>query len=92
MFNITLIWLKNWKNLGAQIIAIKDMAGLLKPQGAYRLISELKGRPRIYQFISIPTILAAMGSSLIQRLLKRGVDIVDVAMSAMSGATSPDQV
>ena len=63
---------KELENLGAQIIAIKDMAGLLKPQVAYRLISELKA-PRIYQFISIPTILVAMGSSLIQRLLKRAL-------------------
>ena len=33
---------KELESLGAHIIAIKDMAGLLKPQAAYRLISELK--------------------------------------------------
>ena len=33
---------KELEQLGAHIIAIKDMAGLLKPQAAYRLISELK--------------------------------------------------
>ncbi|MCQ5069303.1 hypothetical protein NE681_18130, partial [Faecalibacillus intestinalis] len=29
---------------GAQIIGIKDMAGLLKPQAAYELIGELKSK------------------------------------------------
>lgn len=33
---------KEMKNAGANIIAIKDMAGLLKPEAAYALISALK--------------------------------------------------
>src|SRR5699024_9396055 len=33
---------KELEKLGAHIIAIKDMSGILRPQGAYRLISELK--------------------------------------------------
>ena len=33
---------KSLKLQGAHILGIKDMAGLLKPEAAYRLISELK--------------------------------------------------
>ena len=33
---------KELEAAGAHILAIKDMAGLLKPEAAYRLISELK--------------------------------------------------
>ena len=33
---------KELETQGAHILGIKDMAGLLKPEAAYRLISELK--------------------------------------------------
>jgi pyruvate carboxylase len=78
---------KELQNLGAHIIAIKDMAGLLKPQAAYRLISELKDT------IDVPIHLHThdtSGNGIItySAATKAGVDIVDVAMSAVSGATS----
>lgn len=78
---------KELENLGAHIIAIKDMAGLLKPQAAYRLISELKDS------VSVPIHLHThdtSGNGIItySAATKAGVDIVDVAMSSMSGATS----
>ncbi|EHG29147.1 hypothetical protein HMPREF9478_01343 [Enterococcus saccharolyticus 30_1] len=78
---------KELQNLGAHIIAIKDMAGLLKPQAAYRLISELKAS------IDVPIHLHThdtSGNGIItySAATKAGVDIVDVAMSAVSGATS----
>ena len=78
---------KELQNLGAHIIAIKDMAGLLKPQAAYRLISELKDT------IDVPIHLHThdtSGNGIItySAATKAGVDIVDVAMSAISGATS----
>jgi pyruvate carboxylase len=78
---------KELEQLGAHIIAIKDMAGLLKPQAAYRLISELKAT------IDLPIHLHThdtSGNGIItySAATKAGVDIVDVATSAMSGATS----
>jgi pyruvate carboxylase len=78
---------KELKRLGAHIIAIKDMAGLLKPQAAYRLISELKDT------VDVPIHLHThdtSGNGIItySAATKAGVDIVDVAMSAMSGNTS----
>ncbi|WP_165006122.1 MULTISPECIES: pyruvate carboxylase [unclassified Enterococcus] len=78
---------KELEQLGAHIIAIKDMAGLLKPQAAYRLISELK------ETTDLPIHLHThdtSGNGIItySAATKAGVDIVDVAMSAMSGNTS----
>lgn len=78
---------KELEQLGAHIIAIKDMAGLLKPQAAYRLISELK------ETTDLPIHLHThdtSGNGIItySAATKAGVDIVDVAMSAMSSSTS----
>ncbi|WP_033257541.1 pyruvate carboxylase [Carnobacterium maltaromaticum] len=72
---------------GAHIIALKDMAGLLMPQAAYRLISELKAT------VDVPIHLhthdtSGNGIFTYASAVKAGVDIVDVAMSAISGATS----
>jgi pyruvate carboxylase len=72
---------------GAHILAIKDMAGLLKPQAAYRLISELKDT------VSLPIHLhthdtSGNGIYTYARAVEAGVDIVDTALSTMSGLTS----
>ncbi len=63
------------------------MAGLLKPQASYRLISELKAA------IDLPIHLHThdtSGNGIItySAAVTAGVDIVDVAMSAMSSHTS----
>lgn len=78
---------KELENLGAHIIAIKDMAGLLKPQAAYRLISELKAT------VDVPIHLHThdtSGNGIItySAATQAGVDIVDVATSALSSSTS----
>ncbi|WP_018662933.1 pyruvate carboxylase [Heyndrickxia acidiproducens] len=72
---------------GAHILAIKDMAGLLKPQAAYRLISELK------ESVDIPIHLhthdtSGNGVMTYVKAVEAGVDIVDVAVSSMAGLTS----
>ncbi len=72
---------------GAHILAIKDMAGLLKPMSAYHLISNLK------EAIDIPIHLHTHDTSSIQsttymKAIEAGVDIIDVAISSMSGLTS----
>ncbi|GAF24271.1 pyruvate carboxyl transferase [Bacillus sp. JCM 19047] len=72
---------------GAHILAIKDMAGLLKPEAAYQLVSELKGT------IDIPIHLhmhdtSGNGVFSYARAVEAGVDIVDVAVSSMAGLTS----
>ena len=72
---------------GANILAIKDMAGLLKPYATGILISELK------KVVDIPIHLHTHDTSSIQnasylKAIEAGVDVVDVALSSLSGLTS----
>ncbi|MDZ5470650.1 pyruvate carboxylase [Bacillus sp. 31A1R] len=78
---------KELEQQGAHILCIKDMAGLLKPQSAYKLISELK------ETIDIPIHLhthdtSGNGIYTYAKAIDAGVDIVDVALSTMAGLTS----
>ncbi|RJS62073.1 pyruvate carboxylase [Bacillus sp. PK3_68] len=78
---------KELENQGAHILGIKDMAGLLKPQSAYRLISELKAT------VDLPIHLhthdtSGNGIYMYAKAIEAGVDIVDVAVSTMAGLTS----
>ena len=72
---------------GAHILAIKDMAGLLKPLAAERLV------PALREALDIPIHLHTHDTSANQattylKAVEAGVDIVDVALSSMSGLTS----
>lgn len=72
---------------GADIIAIKDMAGLLRAPSAKLLISEL--RKRIDAPIHLHTHDTAGGQiGTYLAAAEAGVNIVDCAFSAMSGVTS----
>lgn len=75
------------EKMGAHIIAIKDMAGLLKPQAAYRLISELKATTDLPIHLHTHD-TSGNGIITYSAATKAGVDIVDVATSAVSGSTS----
>ncbi|BBN98548.1 pyruvate carboxylase [Sporolactobacillus terrae] len=82
---------KELENAGAHILGIKDMAGLLKPEAAYRLIAELKDT------VDIPIHLhthdtSGNGIYTYVRAIEAGVDIVDVAIEAMAGMTSQPSV
>jgi len=75
------------EDAGAHILAIKDMAGLLKPYAAEILVAKLK------EHLSIPIHLHTHDTSSIQaatylKSAEAGVDIVDVALASMSGLTS----
>jgi pyruvate carboxylase len=75
------------EDAGAHMLAIKDMAGLLKPYAAEKLITELKRK------IDIPIHLHTHDTSSIQsstylKAIEAGVDVVDVALASMSGLTS----
>ncbi len=72
---------------GAHLLAIKDMAGLLKPAAASLLVSTLR------EHISIPIHLHTHDTPGIQaatylQAIEAGVDVVDVAIASMSGLTS----
>jgi pyruvate carboxylase len=78
---------KRLEDAGAHILAIKDMAGLLKPMQAGILVSELK------KAIDIPIHLHTHDTSSIQsatylKAIEAGVDVIDVALASMSGLTS----
>lgn len=72
---------------GAHILAIKDMAGLLKPEAAYRLVSELKSATDLpIHLHSHDT--SGNGILMYAKAIEAGVDIVDTAIGAMAGLTS----
>ena len=78
---------KDIENAGAHILAIKDMAGLLKPYAATELITALKDT------VKIPIHLHTHDTSSLQpatylKAIEAGVDVVDVALGSVSGLTS----
>jgi pyruvate carboxylase len=78
---------KDIENAGAHILGVKDMAGLLKPNAAFELISTLKSE------INIPIHLHTHDTSSVQAAMylkaaEAGVDAIDVALGGLSGLTS----
>ena len=75
------------ESAGAHVLGLKDMAGLLKPVAADRLIRALKDEIDIpIHFHTHDTSGAAI--STIMAAAMAGVDCVDAAMDALSGNTS----
>jgi pyruvate carboxylase len=73
--------------MGAHILAIKDMAGLLKPFAAFKLVKALKAE------VGIPVHLhthdtSGNGGATLLMACQAGVDIVDAALSSISGLTA----
>lgn len=78
---------KQLESAGAHLIAIKDMAGLLKPLAAEELITALR------ETVDLPIHLHTHDTSGIQsatylKAIDAGVDVVDVAINSLSGLTS----
>ena len=74
---------KSMEDIGIDSIAIKDMAGILKPNDAYQLISKLK------EELSIPIHMqthATTGMSTATNLkaIEAGIDNIDTSISSMS--------
>ena len=75
------------ESAGVHILAIKDMAGLLKPAAAKKLIETLKSE------VGLPIHLhthdtSGASAATIMAAVAAGVDVVDAAMDALSGTTS----
>lgn len=75
------------EDAGAHMLAVKDMAGLLKPYAAAQLIPALKAA------VSIPIHLhthdtASIQAATLLKAIEAGVDVVDACLSSMSGLTS----
>ncbi|MCZ4347612.1 pyruvate carboxylase [Devosia neptuniae] len=78
---------KELENAGAHVLGLKDMAGLLKPAAAKKLIATLR------EEIGLPIHLhthdtSGAASATVLAAVDAGVDAVDVAMDALSGTTS----
>ncbi len=78
---------KTLEKAGANIIAIKDMSGLLKPMAAAKLIKALK------EEVGLPIHLhthdtSGNGGATLMMAAMAGVDIVDAAFDSMAGLTS----
>lgn len=78
---------KELEAAGAHVLGLKDMAGLLKPAAAKKLIATLK------QEIGLPIHLhthdtSGASAATIMAAVESGVDAVDAAMDAFSGTTS----
>jgi pyruvate carboxylase len=78
---------KELEDAGAHILAIKDMAGLLKPEAARILVTELKNTLKIPLHLHTHDTSGNQVAALLEAS-KAGVDVVDAALSSMSGMTS----
>lgn len=78
---------KDVEKMGADSICIKDMAGVLLPSDAYELISKMK------EAVKLPLELhthctGGVAEMTVMRAIEAGIDIVDTALSPLSGGTS----
>ncbi|MFV0491470.1 MAG: pyruvate carboxylase [Pseudorhodobacter sp.] len=78
---------KGLRDAGAHVLGLKDMAGLLKPAAARKLVKALKDE------VGLPIHLhthdtAGIACATILAAAEAGVDAVDCAMDALSGNTS----
>ena len=78
---------KDIEAMGADLICIKDMAGLLLPFNAYSLIKKLKANTKL------PIVLhthntAGTGAMTLIKAIEAGVDVIDTALSPLGGGTS----
>jgi pyruvate carboxylase len=72
---------------GAHVLGLKDMAGLLKPAAAKKLIETLKSETALPIHFHTHDTSGASAASVIAAI-DAGVDAVDAAMDALSGTTS----
>ena len=75
------------QEMGADSIAIKDMSGILLPEFAYTLVKELKSILRVPLEIHTHA-TAGLASMTYLRAIEAGADIIDTAISPLSGGTS----
>ncbi|WP_242335008.1 pyruvate carboxylase [Anaeromyxobacter sp. SG66] len=78
---------KELERMGAHFLAVKDMAGLLKPFAAAKLVKALK------EAVGIPVHLhthdtSGVASATLLEAARAGVDVVDAALAPLSGLTA----
>jgi pyruvate carboxylase len=78
---------KELETMGAHILALKDMSGLCTPHAAYKLIKTLRSEIGIPVHFHTHDSSGIAGASII-KAAEAGVDVVDLAVSSLSGLTS----
>ena len=78
---------KEIEKMGADSICIKDMAGVLLPTAAYELISALKQNTKLPNELHSHC-TGGLCEMTYLKAIEAGVDIVDCALSPLSGGTS----
>lgn len=78
---------KEMEQLGADIICIKDMANLLLPYDAYKLVSKLKENVKCPIHLHTHN-TSGTGDMTILKAIEAGADIVDTALSPLANGTS----
>jgi len=75
------------ERMGAHILGIKDMAGLLKPFAARKLVTALKQEIGIPVHLHTHDTSGFAGATLLEAA-QAGIDVVDAALSSLSGLTA----
>jgi len=75
---------KQIEDLGADSIAIKDMAGIINPYEVFELVSRLKAETDLEVQLHCHA-TAGMSDMALLKAIEAGVDRVDTAISSMSG-------
>jgi len=78
---------KDLASRGVHFIAVKDMAGLLKPYAAARLVTALREETGLPVALHTHETAGAQAATII-KAAEAGADIVDLAVASMSGLTS----
>ena len=78
---------KDIEAMGADIICIKDMAGLLLPFNAYSLIKKIKANTKLPVALHTHN-TAGTGAMTLIKAVEAGVDVIDTALSPLAGGTS----
>ena len=77
------------ESMGADIICIKDMAGILLPYNAYELVKAMKAVLKPETMIHLHTHqTAGVGNQTYLKAIEAGVDIIDTALSPLGNGTS----
>ena len=78
---------KRLEDLGADTICIKDMAGLLAPADAYRLVKSLKAAVRVPIHLH-SHYTSGMGTMSALMAVMAGLDLLDTSISPLAGGAS----
>ncbi len=78
---------KELQQMGTHILGIKDMAGLLKPYAAYKLVKTLREETGLPIHLHTHD-TSGINAATILKASEAGVHVADGAISSMSGTTS----